>query len=532
MGGTPAVRVLLIDDDEDDFFLTRDLLGDIPNGGFELEWVSDYDAALEAVGRGAHDVYLLDYRLGRRTGLDLLREARQRGYHPAVIFLTGQGEREVDVAAMEAGALDYLEKGHLNSATLERAIRYTLLQKRQADELERKVQERTADLARANRALQAEIITRRQVSEALHDSEARFRHLADAMPQIVWIIAADGTLEYINRRWTEYTGLTLEETRDRERVQEVLYPGDQKRIDLAAARGLRERVPYQVEFRLKRAGDGVYRWFLGRGVPVLDEQGEIVRWYGTSTDINDQKKAEEELREADRRKTQFLATLAHELRSPLPPIRNALEIMRLAHNEPDAVERGRAMIERQIKQLVRLIDDLLDLSRISRGKIELRKERIDAATVVQSAVETSQPLLDAAEHHLTVALPPEPLFLDADPTRLAQVLINLLTNAAKYTDPGGRIWLRASREGDRAVFSVRDTGIGLAADQIPRIFEMFTQVGRSEERSQGGLGIGLWLVRSLVELHGGSVEVRSDGPGQGSEFILRLPLEIPRTKDP
>ncbi len=206
--------------------------------------------------------------------------------------------------------------------------------------------------------------------------------------------------------------------------------------------------------------------------------------------------------------------------------------MRLAHNEPDAVERGRAMIERQVKQLVRLIDDLLDLSRISRGKIELRKERIDAATVVQSAVETSQPLLDAAEHHLTVALPPEPLFLDADPTRLAQVLINLLTNAAKYTDPGGRIWLRASREGDRAVFSVRDTGIGLTADQIPRIFEMFTQVGRSEERSQGGLGIGLWLVRSLVELHGGKVEVRSDGPGQGSEFILRLPLEIPRTKDP
>ncbi len=220
------MRVLLIDDDEDDYFLTRDLLADIPNGGFHLDWVSDYDRGLEAVCRGEYDVFLLDYRLDRRTGLDLLLEVQTRGLSAPVILLTGQGERAVDVAAMEAGAADFLEKNRLDSATLDRAIRYALLQKRQADELERKVQERTADLARANAALQSEVAERKRIEEALRESEARFRHLADAMPQIVWVIAGDGTLEFVNRRWIEYTGLTLEQSRDRNQVQALIHPDD------------------------------------------------------------------------------------------------------------------------------------------------------------------------------------------------------------------------------------------------------------------------------------------------------------------
>ncbi len=526
------VRILLIDDDEDDYLLTRDLLGDIPNGGFVLDWVADYDQGLEALRRGDHDVFLLDYRLGRRTGLDLLRDAarpREGDSSPRlpfsapVILLTGQGEREVDVAAMEAGAADFLVKSRLDSATLDRAIRYTLLQKRQADELERKVSERTAELARANASLQAEVGERKRVERALRESEARFRHLAESMPQIVWVIAADGTLEYLNRQWTEITGLTLEQTRDLKRLEQAIHPEDVPGLLARFEQAAERCTSYQAEFRLRRASDGAYRWFLGRGVPVLDESGTILRWYGTSTDINDQKLIQDKLRDSDRRKDEFLATLAHELRNPLAPIRNALEIMRLAGTDPASMERGRAMIARQVQQLVRLIDDLLDISRITRGKVNLRKERIDAASVVQSALETAQPLIEQAGHTLTVELPPAPVSVDADPTRLAQVLVNLLNNAAKYTDPGGQVRLIVEPKPGRVLFRVRDTGIGIAPEMLSRIFEMFTQMGRAEERSQGGLGIGLSLVRGLVELHGGSVEAHSEGPGRGSEFMVSLP---------
>jgi signal transduction histidine kinase len=275
---------------------------------------------------------------------------------------------------------------------------------------------------------------------------------------------------------------------------------------------------------LRQASTGLYRWFLGRGIPVLDEEGRILRWYGTSTDIDDHKRTSEFLRESDRRKDQFLATLAHELRNPLPPIRNALEIMRLTNNDPQAVERGRAMIERQVKQLVRLIDDLLDISRITRGKVSLRVEQIELASVVQNAVETCQPILDAAGHQLTLRLPNSPVMLRADPTRLAQILVNLLNNAAKYTDRGGQITLSVEQRDRKVTIRVADTGIGIAKEMLSSIFEMFNQVGRTEDRSQSGLGIGLSIVRGLVTLHNGTVEAKSAGLGKGSEFIVTLPL--------
>ena len=234
----------------------------------------------------------------------------------------------------------------------------------------------------------------------------------------------------------------------------------------------------------------------------------------------------DDLREADRRKDEFLATLAHELRNPLAPIRNALEIMRLAGTSGAAAEQVRTMIQRQLTQMVRLVDDLLDVSRITRGKIELRKERVELAAVVASALETGRPLIEASGHELTVTIPPEPIPLDADLTRLAQVFSNLLQNAAKYTEQGGHVWLTAERHGGEVVVKIRDTGLGIPAEMLPRIFEMFIQVDRSLERSQGGLGVGLTLVKRLVEMHGGSVEARSDGAGMGSEFTVRLPVAV------
>jgi PAS domain S-box-containing protein len=232
----------------------------------------------------------------------------------------------------------------------------------------------------------------------------------------------------------------------------------------------------------------------------------------------------EELRDADRRKDEFLALLAHELRNPLAPIRNALQVMRLAGGDPATAERSREMIERQLRQMVRLVDDLMDVSRISRGKLQLRTERVSLASVVNAAVETCRPLLSAKRQDLCVTLPEEEVLVEADPTRLAQVVLNLLNNAAKYTDEGGSIRLAAEQRGAEAVVTVKDTGIGISPQMLPRIFEMFTQVDHTLERSQGGLGIGLTLVKRLVELHGGTVEARSDGLGRGCEFVVRVPL--------
>ena len=230
------------------------------------------------------------------------------------------------------------------------------------------------------------------------------------------------------------------------------------------------------------------------------------------------------LRDTDRRKDEFLATLAHELRNPLAPIRNSLQILKMPRVDRDTVERSRVMMERQVHHLIRLVDDLMDVSRVMRGKIELRRERIELATVVARAVETVQPLLDAQHHQLSVSLPAESLSIDADQVRLAQVVNNLLTNAAKYTEPNGRIWLTAERDGDGAVLRVRDTGIGIAREMLPRIFELFVQADHASTKAQGGLGIGLTLVKNLVEMHNGRVAARSGGLGQGSEFIVWLPL--------
>jgi signal transduction histidine kinase len=248
-------------------------------------------------------------------------------------------------------------------------------------------------------------------------------------------------------------------------------------------------------------------------------------------EIAERARAEAALQDADRRKDEFLATLAHELRNPLAPISNAVGLLELEGVDPTRVEHARGVVKRQVRQLVRLVDDLLDISRITHGSIELRRETVPLASIVDAALEVSLPLIRAANHELVVSLPPGPVFLDADPVRLSQVVSNLLNNAAKYTPDGGRIELTAEvgpghddgSTGRELVIRVRDSGVGIAPEVLPQIFEMFSQASRSRDRAQGGLGIGLALVQRLVELHDGRVEGRSDGPGRGSEFTVRLP---------
>ena len=231
-----------------------------------------------------------------------------------------------------------------------------------------------------------------------------------------------------------------------------------------------------------------------------------------------------QLAEDDRRKNEFLAMLAHELRNPLAPIRTAIDLLRLQDSPNPTVARARDVIDRQVKQLTRMVDDLLDLSRITRGQVQLHNELTNLASVVECALETSRPLVEARGHRLNVAIPATPVWLVGDPTRLAQVVANLVNNAAKYTEKGGQIWLTAEQTGDDVVLRVRDTGVGIPPDLLPRIFDLFVQAGQTLDRSHGGMGIGLTLVRHLVEMHGGTVEASSAGPGQGSEFVVRLPV--------
>jgi signal transduction histidine kinase/ActR/RegA family two-component response regulator len=233
------------------------------------------------------------------------------------------------------------------------------------------------------------------------------------------------------------------------------------------------------------------------------------------------------LQEADQRKTDFMAMLAHELRNPLAPILTSIELLRLLGSQDSHINQTRAIIERQVKQMVRLVDDLLDLTRIVRGKLELRRTILDVREAVAQAVQTVRPALEAQAHQLSVEVPDEPLYLQADETRIVQVLVNLLSNAAKYTERGGKIVVSVACEDDEVVLRVRDNGVGIEAEMLSRIFDLFTQIGRSLHRSQGGLGLGLTLVRQLVELHGGRVSVHSEGPGKGSEFVVRLPIAAP-----
>ncbi|HEU5117441.1 MAG TPA: PAS domain-containing sensor histidine kinase, partial [Isosphaeraceae bacterium] len=368
---------------------------------------------------------------------------------------------------------------------------------------------------------------RKRAEEAVKESEAKYRALTEALPNLVWTCLSSGNCDWLSSQWGEYTGIPESELLGLRWLELTIHPDDRDRTLTCWNAACTDQGDYDLEYRIRRF-DGEYHWFKTRGVPIRDEQGKILYWIGTCTDIEDVKRLEEALRDADRRKDEFLATLAHELRNPLAPIRNVLHLMK--HEVPGAreVEHDRAMAERQVTHLARLIDDLMDVARISRGKIDLRVETVDLATIMLQAVETARPQIDKRRHNLAVSLPQKPIALEADPTRLEQILWNLLNNAAKYTEPGGAIVLKAWLDGDQVVVSVRDSGLGIPSKTLPHIFEMFVQAEYRTDRAQGGLGIGLGLVNTLVQMHGGTIEARSDGPGTGSEFLVRLPA-LPTT---
>ena len=334
----------------------------------------------------------------------------------------------------------------------------------------------------------------------------------------------DGVVTYWNEGATRLFGWTAGEMVGRPYADR--FPEPTRAWVAAEVRARAAGSPWAGEYEDTRK-DGSRVWIDARVTTVKDAAGRVAGVLGLSHDVSERKRAEDALREADRKKDEFIALLAHELRNPLAPIRNGLQVLRLSA-DPAARDRARAMMDRQLAHMVRMIDDLLDVSRIGRHKMELRRGRTTLAEVVASAVETARPAIDAAGHDLTVALPADPIPLDADLTRLAQVFSNLLTNSAKYTPRGGRIWVSAESGGGAVVVSVRDTGIGIPAESLPTIFDMFSQVDRTIERSTGGLGIGLALVKGLVEMHGGTVAAASDGSGRGSTFTVTLPVPADR----
>jgi len=287
--------------------------------------------------------------------------------------------------------------------------------------------------------------------------------------------------------------------------------------------GLAPQEPPLVTRQAVRTRTGGRRSCEWHSSPVRGEDGRTRAVLSLIVELAESDVVETTLRRADRRRDEFLATLAHELRNPLAPMRNALEIMRLAGRDSGAAERARELIERQLAQMVRLIDDLLDVSRISLGRLELRRSRVELGSVVAGAVEASRPAIEASGHQLSISLPRDPVFLDGDPARLAQALSGLLGNASRYMEAGGRIRLSAESLDGEVVVRVRDEGVGIAAEMLPHVFSMFTEGSHFGQRSDNGLGIGLMLVRQLLELHGGRISAQSEGPGRGSEFVITLP---------
>lgn len=370
-----------------------------------------------------------------------------------------------------------------------------------------------------------DVTERKQVEEALREAEQRWRGLAEALPNLVWTCLRDGRCDYMSSQWEAYTGIPVHELLRFDWLDEVIHPDDRQRTRDCWLTAVAEKGDYDLEYRIRRH-DGQYHWFKTRGVPIRDGQDRIIKWFGTCTDIEDQKRAVEALSESDRRKDEFLATLAHELRNPLAPIRSSLQILKMPRIDAVTAKLTQDVMERQVHHLVRLVDDLLDVSRVMRGKIELRREPVELATVVARAVETAQSLIDAQGHRLNVDLPVESLLLYADPVRLTQVVGNLLMNSAKYMDANGQIWVSALRDGDRVTLKVRDQGIGISPELLPRVFDLFVQADHATTKAQGGLGIGLTLVKSLVEMHSGRVQATSPGLGKGCEVVVELPLLV------
>lgn len=456
-----------------------------------------------------------------------------------LLFLTAAGDSQMGLidAASALGGIDFLARP-LIQPLLEARLRFLFELHRSERRLRRARRRQASDASGSNEIRtfgtqsqpDADFWQHQPGDARAGSDEDRYRNLFESIDEgfVVYELLYDANGEVADLLFLEVNPAFEEHTGLRDAVGKTvleLEPNPDKRWLLRYDNVVKTGVPLHF-LRHVRSMDYWFEVSANRlGGPGSRKVAVLLN------NITSRKRSEETLRrlavelaEADRRKSEFLATLAHELRNPLAPLRNGLQVMRMSVSKPDVLERTRAMMERQVNVMVHLIDDLLDIARISTGKVELKKERVELSTVVSRAVETSQPLIDACNHQLTVELPDEDLQLDADPIRIAQVLSNLLNNAAKYTDSGGLIKLAVRRDGEEVVISVMDNGIGIPTAWLSSVFDMFRQVGRHIDHAQGGLGIGLTVVRGLVTLHGGSVSASSPGPGQGSTFVVRLPL--------
>ncbi len=538
-GLNDEVKILLVDDEPRNLDALESIL---ETSGCTLIKAQTADHALFAILQNEFAAIVLDIKMPGTDGLELARliKQRKRSQHVPILFLTAHTLDEQEVLlAYGAGGVDFMSKpinpdilrskiavfadlfrttralastvDALNAEIAERHRAQEQLRLAK-DELETRVLERTTELARANRELR--------------DNEEWLR-LALAVAQVAtweWDLASG------KMRWSAdpeiVFGFPAGSFGSHRRIANAVHVDDIASLEAAFHRAIATG-DFEADYRVVRPDNSMV-WIADRGRIVHDSNNQPTRIVGVSVNLTRRKALEEALLESDRRKDEFLATLAHELRNPLAPIRYAVNVVGMKGPETPELRWAIDIIERQTQHMARLIDDLLDVNRITRNTLELRKETVDLASVISSAVEASQPLIEQNQQKLVVELPSQTILLDGDTVRLAQVFSNLLHNASKYSkvpEAGGTIWLTARHDESTVTISVRDNGIGIAKPMLSKVFDMFTQVGRSRGQSEGGLGIGLALAKRLVEMHGGAIEARSDGLGKGSEFVVCLPLQ-------
>jgi PAS domain S-box-containing protein len=498
-------RVLVLAPTGRDATLTRDVLSE---AGIRTTICSDLPKLVEELGEGAGALLLSEEALHTEVGLHYLgdRLMRQPPWSDLPILLLAHQGADSPAVRKAVRALG-------NVTLLERPVRVAAL---------------VTAAQTALRARQRQYHAREHLQELDHiarqltQSEGRIKALFANAAVGIAELTPDGHFALVNDALCRLLGEQREDLLGAP-LWRVTHGDDRADVEAGWRRlagGLQDQFTGERRF-VRRDGEEI--WVKLSITLAREGGGDEPRGVAVIEDVTERKHAEEDLREADRRKDEFLATLAHELRNPLAPIRNSLHIFRMAGIKDPAVERVADMMERQVQHMVRMVDDLLEVSRISRGKIELRKERVELAGVLRNSVDTSMPLVDSGRHTLHVEMPEEPILIDADPVRLSQVFANLLNNSAKYTPPGGEITLRVGVDQGMATICVKDNGEGIPPNMLGRVFNMFTQVSTGT-RAQGGLGIGLTLARTLVHLHGGTIEAFSPGRGQGCEFLVRLPL--------
>jgi PAS domain S-box-containing protein len=498
---TARPRILIADDNSD----MRGYLKSLLEPHAEVVVCADGEAAFAHLLAAPPDLLLSDVMMPRLDGFGLIARIRASAAlrHLPVMLLSARAGEEAKVEGLQAGADDYLVKPFSTNELLARVRRQIVLAR------ERQQQQREAA-----------------------DRNAYVHSLMDAAPAILWTTDAAGDCTYLSKRWYDFTGRSPEQDLGAGWL-ESLHPEDRAQATAGFLESNATRTAFSMDYRLLRH-DGAYRWSVVAGMPHADEAGEPAGFVGTVIDIHDrillqheQRRLAGELTERNRLQSEFLFTLAHELRNPLAPIRSGLELMQGA--QPEAVmENVHGVMRRQVDHMVHLVDDLLDMARLTQGKMTLQRASVSLADVVKDAVDMSMPLIGAARHQLTLSLPEPPVVLHIDRHRIAQVLSNLINNAAKYTPADGRIAVSAQRENGELIICVTDNGIGMDAALLPTVFDMYAQAPASEGMAQGGLGVGLNLVRQLVQLHDGRVEAHSSGAGQGSRFTVWLPLPLQR----